>query len=103
MASGEAFEKAAACYRADAEDGRADLAQARASDAAPEVKAEQMASAQATIDQSVRQEATSAYNAAFGFVRSNEAGRARPWLELARAHADMKARAEELLAFVDRR
>ena len=67
-----------------------------------ETRAEQIATARATIDESLRQEALSAYNAAFGFVRAQEVDRARPLLELARQHQDLKARADELLAYVNR-
>ena len=55
-----------------------------------------------SIDESLRQEALSAYNAAFGFVRAQDIDRARPLLELARQHQDLKARADELLAYVNR-
>ena len=99
----DAFTTAATCYRLDADDGRRQLALAEALDDTEETKASQIASARGTIEESMRQEALSAYNAAYGFVRAQAADRARPLLELARQHVDVKVRADELLAYVDRR
>lgn len=48
----------------------------------------------------LRQNALSAYNAAYGFIRAAQSDRARPLG--ARRHADVQERADELLASVDR-
>jgi hypothetical protein len=101
-ASADTFSAAATCYRLDADDARRDLANAEALDDREETKASQIASARGVIEESMRQEALSAYNAAYGFVRAQTADRARPLLEVARQHADVKGRADELLAYVDR-
>lgn len=99
--SSAAFDRAAACYRLDANDGRNSLAAAEKLDES-DGRAEQIASAQAALDESLRQEALSAYNAAYALVRANDLARARPLLELARQHADVKTRADELLSYIDR-
>jgi tetratricopeptide (TPR) repeat protein len=102
--AGATFVAASGCYRRDADDSRRTLAGAQAATTLSEqAKAEQIAAAQAAIDESVRQEGLAAYNAAFGFVRANQAADARPWLDLALKHDEVKARAEELLEFVNRR
>lgn len=100
-ASSAAFERAAGCYRLDADDSRRSLAQAEALEES-DGRAEQIASARAALEESLRQEALSAYNAAYGFVRAEDAARARPFLERARQHAEVRARADELLTWLDR-
>jgi tetratricopeptide (TPR) repeat protein len=99
--SGSAFEQASACYLLDADDGRRSLAQAESLEDS-DGRAEQIASARATIEESLRQEALSAYNAGYGLVRAQDSVRARPLLERARQHADVRARADELLTWLDR-
>jgi tetratricopeptide (TPR) repeat protein len=100
-ASGAAFERAAACYRLDAEDARQSLARAETLEES-DGRTEQIASARAAIEESQRQEALSAYNAGYGLVRAQDAIRARAFLERARQHADVRARADELLTWIDR-
>ena len=97
-----AFEGAAACYSQDIVIARAQIAQAEASDWSPETKAAQIAEAEETIREAERQIATASYNAAFAHVNGGERSKARPLLERAQQHAEMKARASELLAFLDK-
>jgi hypothetical protein len=99
--SGSAFEQAGACYLLDADDARRSLTQAEALEQS-DGRAEQVASARAALEESLRQEALSAYNAGYGLVRAQETARARPLLERARQHADVRARADELLTWLDR-
>jgi tetratricopeptide (TPR) repeat protein len=103
--AGDTFTTASSCYRLDADDGRRQLTEAEALEATEEgaeARASQIAAARAAIDESTRQEALSAYNAAYGFVRAQQIERARPLLAAARQHADVKVRADELIAYVDR-
>jgi tetratricopeptide (TPR) repeat protein len=99
--SGSAFEQAGACYLLDADDARRSLTQAEALEES-DGRVEQIASARAALEESLRQEALSAYNAGYGLVRAQDTARARPLLERARQHADVRARADELLTWLDR-
>lgn len=97
-----AFEGAAACYRKDIEVARSQKAAAEASDWPAETKAAQIAEAEATMREAARQEATAAYNAAYAHINGGERPKARALLERAQKHDEMKARAAELLGFLDR-
>jgi tetratricopeptide (TPR) repeat protein len=97
-----AFENASGCYRKDTEVATAQKAAAETSDWPAQTKAAHIALAEETIREAARQEATAAYNAAYAHINNGDRSRARALLERARQHDDMKARAAELLAFLDK-
>lgn len=94
------FERAEVCYRNEIARIRAELADPRETDEA--VRADRASKADASIRSADLQAALAAYNAAFAFVRGGDKDRSRPLLDRAVEHPDVRDRARELRAFVDR-
>jgi hypothetical protein len=79
-ATGDDFAASATCYRRSAEGSEAELEVMRAADLDPDFKASQIQGFQAVIQEDRSQEQASYLNAANGFVRSEQHGRAREML-----------------------
>jgi tetratricopeptide (TPR) repeat protein len=90
------FSAAMSCYTSAAATLRAALATLQASDQSEPFKASKGAEHQKTIDESERQAAVSAYNAAQAFARTGQTTSALNHLDIAIAHDAMREKAETL-------
>jgi tetratricopeptide (TPR) repeat protein len=80
LSTGDDFAASAACYRRSAEETERQLEAVRNADLDPDVKANQIASFRAVVQEDRNQEQASYLNAANGFVRSENHARAREML-----------------------
>jgi tetratricopeptide (TPR) repeat protein len=98
---GNLFAEARACAERAERELRNTLALIENAEMAPDLKARQIAAQQESIEESRQMQGTAAYNAAWCYVNVMDAARARPQLDRALQDPTMKAKAEELLAFLN--
>lgn len=98
---GNLFAQARSCAEGAEQELRDTLVLIEQAEMPPDRQARQIAAQQQSIEESQQMQGTAAYNAAWCYVKALDAARARPQLARALQDPAMKAKAEELLAFLN--